>query len=114
MPCRRPLLLESCEERILCDASLLISTDGNASIPAGNGITSWSDSAVVEMADPNLQLEPGTSRGTFSTWGDLDAAAADGNADVNGLHVVGRTVTIGTTNPVTLQAGDILFTTQSN
>ena len=79
-----------------------------------SGLTS-TDSAIVQMADPNLAFEPGTTAGTFSTIGfDLDSFAADGSVNMNGFHYVSRSVTVGSANAVTLQAGDLLLSTATN
>ena len=55
----------------------------------------------------------GTTAGTFSTVFDIDAFAG-GDANISGLHYVSRAVTVGTVNPVSLQAGDVLLSVDAN
>ncbi|MFZ2651434.1 MAG: DUF4347 domain-containing protein, partial [Burkholderiaceae bacterium] len=98
----------------VADASLWLSTEGNATSSAGSGSLSWTDGRIVNFGDPNLSLGAGVSRGTFSVALDLWVHAADLNIDVTGLHLVSRAVTVGTTNPVDLLAGDVLFSVSAN
>uniref|UniRef100_UPI00286D8556 DUF4347 domain-containing protein n=1 Tax=Sphaerotilus sp. TaxID=2093942 RepID=UPI00286D8556 len=92
------------------EGALWLSTTGNATASAGAGGVSWTDGVAVRLGNPNLSLGSATNTGTFSTLFDIDAHALDGNADLNGLHHVGRATTIGTVNPISVQAGDVLFT----
>ncbi len=93
---------------------LWLSANNTATTSAGSGGITYDDGQVVRFANPNLALGSGTTAGTFSAVLNLDSWAADGNADLGGLHVVSRTVTVGTINPVTLQSGDILFSVKAN
>ena len=52
--------------------------------------------------------------GTFSQVFEIDNFVQDGNADINGLHYVRRTTTIGTANAITVNAGDVLFSVNGN
>ena len=75
--------------------------------------TSWTDGEAINFSAPGLGLEPGTTSGTFSSLFDLDTFAADGDADISGLHRVNRTVVVGTGGgSMTLQKGDVLFSIQ--
>ncbi len=96
-------------------ASLWVSSVGSASVPPGAGGTSWTDGQVVSFGNPNLALGAGTTGGTFSSVFNIDAFAADGDANINGLHRVSRAVTIGSGgNTISLQAGDVLLTTAAS
>ncbi len=96
------------------DASLWISTEGNATSSAGSGNLSWQDSRVVNFGNPNLSLGSGTTSGTFSIAFNMSALSGDGNVDVIGLHFVSHAVTVGTSVPVNLLAGDVLFSVDDN
>ncbi len=96
------------------DASLWLSTVGGANSSAGSGNLSWQDSSVVNFGNPNLSLGSGTTSGTFSIAFNMSALSGDGNVDVKGMHVVSRAVTVGTTVPVNLLAGDVLFSVDDN
>ncbi|MDB5335317.1 MAG: hypothetical protein JWN70_936 [Planctomycetaceae bacterium] len=94
------------------DSGLWLSSVTNATSSSG---VSWTDGTVVNLSDPGLAFEPGTTSGTFSPVFDIDTFAGDGNAKVRGLSLVHSTTTIGTGGgSVTLQNGDILFTTEDN
>jgi len=93
---------------------LWLSTEGNTTASPASGGLSWNKGQVVQLTNPNLVLGSGTNGGTFSQVFNLNALAADGGADLVGLHVVGRTVTIGTVNAVVVQAGDVLFSVDGN
>ena len=96
-------------------ASLWISSKDNSTVPPASGGISWTDGEVIKFSDPNLALDPGTTSGTFSTVFDLDSFTQDGNGDVNALHYVTHTVTVGSGgSTVTLQAGDVLLSTGTN
>ena len=96
------------------DASLWLSTRSGTTSSAGSGGLTWNKGQVVNFGNPNLALGSGTSSGTFSAVLSLDSLAADGSVDVNGLHFVSRSVTVGSSNPITLLAGDVLFTVDSD
>lgn len=92
------------------DPGLWLSNKGNVSTGSGT----WTDGTVVRLSDPNLALGSGPTNGTFSHVFDIDSLAQDGNADINGIHFVRRSVTIGTANQIVVNAGDVLFTVASN
>ena len=94
-------------------AALWVSTTGNATSSVGSGNLSWTDGVAVNFGNPNLALGSGTTAGTFSTVFDIDAFAG-GDANISGLHYVSRAVTVGTVNPVSLQAGDVLLSVDAN
>jgi hypothetical protein len=98
----------------VAEHSLWLSTHGDATSSAASGNLSWAHGAVVSLGHPNLALGAGTTGGTFTLASNLSALAADGNVDIVGLHVVGRAVTVGSVNPVQLQAGDLLFSVANN
>ena len=95
--------------------SLWVSSVSNTAVAAAHGGISWTDGDVVRLGDPNLALvEPGVTNGTFSPVFNIDTFAADGNADINALHHVNRSVTVGSANAVALQVGDVLFSVDAN
>ncbi|MEQ1850830.1 MAG: DUF4347 domain-containing protein, partial [Chthoniobacteraceae bacterium] len=96
------------------DFGLWLSSVTTATTSVGSGALTYNDGQVARLTDPNLALGPGTTAGTFSQVFDIDAFAADGNAKIEGLHYVSRAVTVGTTNPVNLQPGDVLLTVDAN
>ena len=76
----------------------------------GSGNQSWTDGNVVKFGDPNLALGTGTTAGTFSSVFDIDNFAGDGDANISGLHKVGRTVVVGSGGgSFTLLTGDVLL-----
>ncbi|MEJ7593995.1 MAG: DUF4347 domain-containing protein, partial [Planctomycetaceae bacterium] len=93
------------------EKGLWLSTAAGATTSAGTGTLSMTDGLIGRLSDPNLMLGSGTSNGLFTKAFDIDNFTADGNADVNGMHWVSSTVTVGTTNAIILQRGDILLTT---
>ncbi len=94
--------------------SLWLSSRNSATTSAGTGSLTYNDGQVARFANPNLALGSGISNGTFSNVFNIDTFTGDGNADVNGLHYVNSAVTVGTTNPVSLQQGDILLSVSGN
>ncbi|MFM9964548.1 MAG: DUF2341 domain-containing protein [Planctomycetaceae bacterium] len=88
-----------------------VSSRTSATTSAGTGALTYNDGQIARFSDPNLALGSGTSNGTFSNVFDIDTFASDGNADIDGLHFVNSSVTVGTSNQVTLQAGDVLLST---
>ena len=65
---------------------------------------------MIELADPNLQFAPGATNGTFSSVANLETLAGT-NLDVDALHYVTRSITLGTIHTIDLQPGDVLFST---
>ena len=92
---------------------LWLSSKTSATTTAATGLITYDDGQIVRFADPNLALGSGATSGTFAKVFNIDTFAADGNAGIFGLHYVSRTVTVGTVNPVTLQAGDVLLSTDT-
>lgn len=82
----------------------------NSSTSTASGF-SFNDGNVVRFTPPGLTLGSGTTAGTFSSVFDIDSFAGDGNGDIDGLHWVNSTVTVGTGTTFTLQRGDLLFST---
>ncbi len=77
------------------------------------GVT-WDLNTTAQFGGPGLSFEPGTTSGTFyATEFDLDRFGS-GVGNLNGLHYVSRTVTVGSANAVTLLPGDVLFSTAQN
>ena len=96
------------------DSGLWLSGVNNSTTSAGSGALTYNDGQVARLTDPNLALGAGTTAGTFSQVFDIDVFAQDGNAKIIGLHYVSRPVTVGTTNPVNLQGGDVLLSVDGN
>ncbi|MCP4386651.1 MAG: hypothetical protein GY802_00015, partial [Gammaproteobacteria bacterium] len=93
---------------------LWLSTVGDESgahgVP-GLDASGWQDSDVLQQANPNLSFGEADTDGTFSIA--FDASNFAINPAVNGIHYVASDVTVGATNPIDLQAGDLLLTTQN-
>ncbi len=93
------------------DIGLWLSSETNATTSSGFG---YNDAQIARITAPTLALGTGTTAGSFSQAFDLDSFASDGNADIDGLHWVNTTVTIGTGTTFTVQRGDILLSTSAN
>ena len=91
-------------------SALWMSTTGNVSGSGAPGLGSWENGEVIALTDPNLQFDPGTTNGTFSSALNLETLAGT-NIDVDALHYVTRNITLGTTHTIDLQPGDLLFST---
>ncbi|MDJ0852785.1 MAG: DUF4347 domain-containing protein, partial [Myxococcota bacterium] len=89
-------------------AALWFSTDEDVSGSGAPGLDSWDDGAVLEFDPTSLG---GTTAGSFAKVFDLDALAADGNADVDALHYVRSAITVGGANAIELFPGDVLLST---
>lgn len=85
-----------------------LSTRDNVTDSNINGLSGWTDGTVLQFADPNLSLGPGTTSGTFSAPFNLDTFT-DGNSEVQGIHYVSRDLTVGGNIAIDLQAGDLLI-----
>ncbi len=93
---------------------LWLSTDGDVDPSGAPGLAAWSAGEAIRFADPSLALEPGGTVGTFSTTAfNLDNFALDGDANVDAMHYVTRSITVGSTNSVALLAGDLLLSTDT-
>ena len=93
--------------------TLLISTHGDVASPSGvPGLGSWTAGELLEFADPNLALEPGTTAGTLSSLFDYSAFALDGSANIRGAHFVSTDITVGSgSNTFDLKVGDLVLAT---
>ncbi|NMB73602.1 MAG: hypothetical protein GYA21_00570 [Myxococcales bacterium] len=90
-----------------------LSTSADVSGSGIGGLPSWNAGDALVLGDPNLALEPGGSAGTLSRAFQLSSFAADGSANIDGLHRVGRDLTLGTSGAtVEVKAGDLLLSTQ--
>ncbi|PON17365.1 hypothetical protein C2W62_13580 [Candidatus Entotheonella serta] len=94
--------------------ALWLSTDGNVTGSGIPGLDAWTDGEIIRMSNPNLTFGTVTS-GTFSSVFDIDQFADDSNTAINGMHYVSQAVVVGSGgNTVSLQAGDVLLTTEDN
>ncbi|EAR61561.1 cadherin-like domain-containing protein [Neptuniibacter caesariensis] len=97
------------------DGVVWLSTDGDEG--TGNGITGLNGTAIdkgdlLQQAGPNYSMGGGSTDGTFSVAFDIsNFSTGDGT---NGIHYVTSSVTIGATNPINLQAGDIILSSKDN
>ncbi|MBW2281607.1 MAG: cadherin-like domain-containing protein, partial [Deltaproteobacteria bacterium] len=74
--------------------------------PSGaTGLDSWNASEALDFAPTSLG--EGTTAGTFSSA--FDIADFAGNVDVTAMHFVSSDLTIGTTNSIDLQRGDLIL-----
>ncbi len=89
-------------------AALWFSTDENVIGSGAPGLDSWDDGAVLQFDPSSLGA---TTAGSFSKRFDLDALAADGNADVDALHYVRSAITVGGANAIQLLPGDVILST---
>ncbi|MEM9366957.1 MAG: DUF4347 domain-containing protein, partial [Planctomycetota bacterium] len=95
------------------DTELWIGTTEDVPSPSGvHGTDSWHEGEALGFGDPNFALGSGTNEGELRGRFDINLFADDGDANLDGIHFVSREITVGSTNAVTLQVGDILFATQ--
>ena len=91
---------------------LLVSTAGNVTSSGAPGMGSWDEDEVLRFGSPGFSLGAGTNTtGEFSFKFDLGAFGE--NKNINGLHYVRSTLTIGSgggSTEFTLQSGDLLLT----
>ncbi|MFT7220184.1 MAG: hypothetical protein ACI8Z1_001801 [Candidatus Azotimanducaceae bacterium] len=87
------------------NAALLLSTTGDA-IVTGSGLTNWNDSEIVQLGGPTFTLG-NTTAGVFSSLVNIAG-------DVDGLHHVTSNLTIGTSNTIAVQPGDLLISLGAN
>ena len=91
-------------------AKILFTTEGNATVGGSStGVTGWQDNEIIELGDPGLTLGTATG-GDLTKRFDLNNFAAS-DTDINALHFVSAGITIGNSNSVALQAGDLLLST---
>ena len=89
----------------------------SGSVSGTPGLDSWAAGELLAMGDPNVDLEPGTTDGTFYSFLDLrdfDTGAVPPKVD--GVHQVSENVTIGGNGgpSMDLFLGDVLFSINSN
>lgn len=97
---------------LLATPELWFSTNNDVTASGIPELNAWTDGEGLVIGDPNLSLEPGTTTGTFSSAFNLDNFAGDGNANIDAMHYVTTNITVGSTNSVDLQIGDILLSTR--
>ena len=92
---------------------LWLTTSGNAS--GTPGLSSWKDAQLVALVDPDLAYESGPTGATAGTFGlsfDLENFVHD--ADIDAVHYVTQSITVGSTNTIALSVGDVLLSTDRN
>ena len=91
---------------------ILVSTSGDVASPSGApGLDSWDEDEVLGFSDPNFSLGPAGTDGEFGLVFDLGAFGD--NKNINGMHYVRSTLTVGSgggATEFTLQEGDLLLT----
>ncbi|GJL51164.1 MAG: hypothetical protein NPIRA01_23910 [Nitrospirales bacterium] len=89
--------------------SLWFSTTSNVSGSGASCLNSWSSAQLVQLKQPSLAFEPGTTSGTFSSISDLNNFTFF--TDVTAIHYVSRNMTVGgaTSPSIDLLAGDVLL-----
>ena len=93
--------------------SFLLSTQTDVvSGNGGPGLDSYTEQEIVKVGDPNLELEPtaGTTNGTFESLVNFDNFEMNTSGDIDALHRVNISQIV---DGVTLEQGDILFSTNS-
>lgn len=114
---RRVLAVEALEERSQPSATaadILFTTKGNVTGSSTPGLSSWTQSQVVQVGAPNFAAEPGTSGGTFSPVFDLRNFSGD-PVRIDALHMVRNQVTVGSGSAaLTLLPGDLLLSPDNN
>ncbi|MDJ0848644.1 MAG: DUF4347 domain-containing protein [Myxococcota bacterium] len=93
------------------DLTLHLATRNDVTGGGQPGNDDFSEGDLIAIGDPNLDLGPGTTNGTFSIGIDVDAFAP--GIDLGAAHVVSRNVTIGSPG-FQLLAGDLLFTAKAS
>ena len=91
-------------------AAVVVSTDGNVNSNGAPGLVSWRAAEVLEIAGLGLDLAPGTTAGSFRSVFNIENFV-NGQADLDALHYVTAPLTLGTTQTLSLQRGDLLFST---
>ncbi len=93
-------------------ALLWLSTKDDVSSSGAPGLDNWTDGQIIHLGDPNLNFGLSTD-GTFSSVVNFDAMG-DGDVNIDAIHYVGTNITVGSTNSVALQAGDLLLSTDGD
>jgi len=79
------------------------------------GLSAWNKGETIQFGPPSFQLDPvsGTTNGTFASVFDLSFFSSSVNIDA--IDYVTQTITIGSGgNSLTLQAGDVLISTDGS
>ena len=92
-------------------ADLWLSTEDVVVGGGQTGDDSWNPSDLIGIGDPNLNLGPGTTSGTFATVFDADGFSI--GWDLNAAHYVTAPIQIGSSN-FQLQAGDLMLSPTDN
>ena len=92
-------------------ADLWLSTEDVVAGGGQSGNDNWNPSDLIGIADPQLNLGPGTTSGTFSTVFDADGFSI--GWDMNAAHYVTADIQIGSSN-FQLLAGDLLISPKYN
>ncbi|MEM8499380.1 MAG: LamG-like jellyroll fold domain-containing protein [Pseudomonadota bacterium] len=82
------------------------STPDDVSSSGVTGADSWTEGSAIQIADPSLAFEPGTTSGTAAVVFNLDAFPGGDDGDISGVHYVSSDITV---NGIALQAGDAVF-----
>jgi hypothetical protein len=96
------------------DNSLWFSTTTDVSGSGIPGLGTWGKGETLQFGAPNFELEPAVSTTSASGASVFNLANFASGVDVDAIEYVTRTITIGSgANTLTLQAGDILLSTDS-
>lgn len=94
--------------------ALWLTTDRDVSGSGATCLNSWSDAEIFQIGNPDLAFDPGTTNGTFSSVADMENFGSSGLSSLGGIHVVTTTITVGGSNPITLNPGDLLLSTSAD
>lgn len=90
---------------------LVISTLADVSGSTAPGLANWSESDLIDVTNPNLAFEPGTTGATLVSVFSLDNFASDFDSDIDAVHFVSKDIIVGDSDQVALQKGDLLLST---
>ncbi|MFT7371944.1 MAG: hypothetical protein ACI9T9_000623, partial [Oleiphilaceae bacterium] len=95
---------------------LLLSTNDDIAGGTTPGLDSWTDGEVLEVSNPNFNLEPGTTDGSLSSvinFNDFNPVALGGDDDVaiTAMHIVTTNMTLGSGTTFDVLQGDLLLAT---
>jgi hypothetical protein len=85
---------------------LWLTTDGDVTGGGQPGTDTWLKGDLIQVADPNLAFEPGTTNRTFSVAFSIEPFAPGGS--INAVHYVTSNIQVGASN-FQLKAGDLLL-----
>jgi hypothetical protein len=88
-----------------------LATNGDVSGSGVPGLDAWASGDALLLGQPDLAMEPDVTAGNLSVAFSLDGLATDGDATIDGIHRVSRDLTLTTTPPFDLLAGDLLLST---